>query len=73
MSWFLDPVHQSLKKTNNILNDKISLECDPGNLTAAIGDGGNDVSMLQVTLDIVEYKNFQTVCYFTLSVFRRPI
>ena len=30
------------------MNDKFSLECDPGNLTAAIGDGGNDVSMLQV-------------------------
>ena len=26
----------------------IFAECDPNNLTAAIGDGGNDVSMLQV-------------------------
>ena len=25
----------------------LSLECDPSYLTAAIGDGGNDVSMLQ--------------------------
>ena len=30
------------------INTFIFVECDPNNLTAAIGDGGNDVSMLQV-------------------------
>lgn len=30
------------------INKFIFVECDPNNLTAAIGDGGNDVSMLQV-------------------------
>ena len=32
---------------SNIFSNLLCLECDPSYLTAAIGDGGNDVSMLQ--------------------------
>ena len=54
--------------------DKILLECDPNNLTAAIGDGGNDVSMLQVYNNIGYSPTkklsmtIPTVCYITLSI-----
>ena len=42
------------------MNKFIFLECDPNNLTAAIGDGGNDVSMLQVhtILDNLQQRQF---------------
>ena len=49
-------------KLNMIINIHkfIFVECDPNNLTAAIGDGGNDVSMLQVhtILDKLQLRHF---------------
>ena len=41
--------NESYRKENITLLTSIA-ECDPANLTAAIGDGGNDGSMLQVKL-----------------------